>query len=111
MKAGMLHHRIKLQSITGYTKNSVGEKSPIWTTYSTVWASIKPVGGADFSYEKVRNVQPESVVTHDIAIRYNSAVSPKHQILFGTRVFTIVNVLDKEERGIWMTLRSEEVVT
>ena len=111
MKAGMLHHRIALQSITGYTKNDVGEKTPTWTTYATVWASLKPVGGADFSYEKVRTAQSESVVTHDIIIRYNESVTPKHRIVFGTRVFTIVNVLNKEERGIWTTLRSEEVVT
>ena len=107
---GQLRHRIALQSITGYTKNAEGEKTPTWTTYATVWAEVAPSDGPDFTYEKVRNKAPESVVTHDVLIRYNSTVSPKHQFIFDGRTFTIVFVITDKERGIWQTIRAEEVV-
>ena len=107
MKAGHLRHRIELQSVTAHTKNKAGEKIPTWTTYATVWASIKPVSGD----ESMRGVSSESEVTHSIVIRYQSTVGPKHRILFGTRIFNISNVLDTYETGVWMTLKCTEVVS
>jgi len=107
MRAGQLHHRIYLQSVSAYTKNKAGEKIPTWTTYDTVWANINPVAGD----ETMRGVSSESEVTHDITIRYQSSLSPKDRILFGTRVFTIANILNKREYGVWMVVKCNEVVT
>ena len=107
MNAGQLHHRIALQSVTAYSKNDAGEKLPTWTTYATVWASVKPVSGD----ETIRGVSSESEVTHSIMIRYNSTVGPKNRVLFGSRVFNISNVLNTYEKGVWMTLKCVEVVS
>lgn len=107
MRAGRLRHRIALQSITGYTKNEVGEKIPTWTTYATVWAAVDPKSGD----EAMRGVSSESTVTPEILIRYNGTVSPKHQIIFKTRTFKITAALDSKERNISQKLMCHEVVT
>ena len=106
MRAGQLHHRIELQSITGETRNAKGEKSPVWTTFKTVYASVLPNTGD----ETMRGVSSESEITHNITIRYNATITPKHRVLWGSRVFTISNVLNKAERGIWQTIKAKEVV-
>lgn len=107
MRAGRLRHRIALQSITGYTKNEVSEKIPTWTTYATVWAAVDPKSGD----EDMRGVSSESTVTHEILIRYNSTVSPKQQIIFKSRTFKIISILNDKERDIQQTLMCHEVVT
>ena len=108
MRAGLLHHRIALQSISAYSKNKAGEKIPTWTTYDTVWANIEPAGGG----ESVRGVSSESEVTHEITIRFQSTVSPKHRVVDeDSRVFYIDRILNKREYGVWQVMKCTEVVT
>ena len=111
MPAGRLRDRISLQSITGYTKNAEGEKTPTWATYATVWCNMEPEEGTDFSYEKVRVKSPESRVTYMVTIRYNSTVGPKHRFTLGSRTFSIQFVLKADDNGAWQKLRAVEIVT
>ena len=105
MRAGRLRHRVKLQSVSE-TPDSYGERTETWATYATVWASIRPVSGR----EVVEATQVGGEVQTLIEIRYNSSVTVKDRVKFGTRLFDINHVANPENRNEKQRLTCTEVV-
>ena len=105
MPAGQYDKRVVIQANTG-TADATGEVSPVWTTIASAWASIKPVSGKEFLYAG------GAVATGQvkIAMRYNPtlALTPRHRILYGTRIFEINHVADIDEAHIeWQLICTE----
>ena len=65
------------------------------------WASVRTVSGKTFFDQVNGDVQ----LTHEIAIRYDEAVTAETWVLFEDRRLDIVDVEDLEERHEWMLLR------
>ena len=105
MLAARLNKRVQIQTVSS-SKDTHGTEIQTYTTTNTVWAGIKPVSGN----EKYINQQIVAEVTHSIIIRYLSGVTPKMRILFGTRVFDILNVLNLDEKNVEMNLLCRELV-
>ncbi len=106
MRAGLLRHRLVIQQADAVQKNTYGEpQSPTWTTIATVWGEVKPLMGK----ERFTAQQVQADVTHQITLR-SRAVSPSNRILFGARVFGILEVLRPSEREISLTLMAREEV-
>jgi SPP1 family predicted phage head-tail adaptor len=105
MRAGALRHRVSIQSESS-TLDSYGEPTSGWSTDTTVSASIDSVSGA----ERDIGEGLAGIVTHRIVMRYNTSVSPKKRLLFGSRVFGIVSVLNFEERNEFFTILCKEEV-
>lgn len=92
MRAGRLCHKITIQEST--VSNVGGESTHSWATYKTAWASIHPARGD----ESWRSDQRFAEVTHEVRMRYQSGITPKMRILWGSRVFDIKYAINVEER-------------
>ena len=69
-------------------------------------AAIYPVRGQ----EAVDNAKLELSTTHRIRIRYMSGITPSMRVLFGSRVFNIVQIINPEERNVYLEFMAEEIV-
>ena len=98
-----IRHRLSIQSLSG-TLDSYGEPTSGWSTDETVWASIEPTSGNEVDIGEGQ----AGIVTHRIFMRYTANATPKKRLLFGSRVFGIVSVLNHEERNEFLELRCKE---
>ena len=108
MRAGILRHRVDLQTNTP-TRDAFGAEVAAWSTVATVWAAVSPVSGREFIEAKARAVD----VTTRITIRYRPDVLPSPtnwRVLFGARVFDIDSVINRDERGMTIDLMCREVI-
>ena len=95
MRSGRLKHSIVIQ-VVSEVQNSYGEPVESWATYATRRAAIMPLRGKEYFAAK----QTESDITVQFLMRYDAtagATSPKHRILWGTRVFDIESVINVDE--------------
>ena len=105
MRAGLLRHRLALQSATEADSGTgSGQLDKTWTTYATVWGSITPLSGRELTEQQ----QVISEVTHKARIRYRSGVTSEHRIVWDSRTFEIDNVLNWSERNIYLDLMIKE---
>lgn len=102
---GQLRHRISVQSETMATDAS-GGALPTYSTIDTRWAKIDPLEGREL-YNAQQTV---AGTTHKIAMRFYSGLTPKHRLLYGTRIFRIISVLNPEEFGIYSVCMCVEKV-
>ena len=107
MNPGDLIHEIQIQT-QSTTRGDAGEVLDTWTTDSSgnVWASIKPGSGREFFNAKQINAE----LTHEIQLWFYQGLTPAKRILFGTRVFNILQVLNIEERSIEHLVYAKEMV-
>jgi len=103
LAAGKLRHRVAIQTESS-SVDTYGEPTHSWTTNETVWASIEPTSGNEVDIGEGQ----AGIITHRIFIRYTAKASPKKRLLFGSRVFGIVSVLNHEERNEFLELRCKE---
>jgi SPP1 family predicted phage head-tail adaptor len=89
---GQMRQRIALQAKT-ITK-SEGIPLENWTTVATVWAAVSDISGKE--YFQAGALQSE--VTTRIKIRYRTGITTSMRVLYGSRVFQILSVIDKDER-------------
>jgi SPP1 family predicted phage head-tail adaptor len=106
MRAGELRHRITLQTNTP-TANSVGEFVDTWTDFVTVSAAVEPLtGNRLFAAE-----QANSLVQGMVRIRYLAGVVATMRIVFGTRYFQIISIIDRDEKHRELQLLYKEIIT
>jgi SPP1 family predicted phage head-tail adaptor len=103
MRSGYLRHTVELQSVV-HTPDGMGGSVDVWSTEATVRAAIWPIS----ANERMRSASPTMSTTHHIQLRYHDGLSPKWRVLFGTRYFNIVSVINKEERNYHIDLLCEE---
>lgn len=109
INAGKLRHRITIQKFNGEL-DSFGDplqtEEDNWVDVATTWAAIDPVSGREFYAAS----QSQSEVTHKIRCRYRSGLTPSMRILFGTREFRIISVINWEERRESLLLMCRELI-
>jgi len=100
---GKLRHLVTLQRQTGAT-DSTGAETQTWSNLATVWAAIQPFTGR----ELFQNNQLTALGDTRILLRYYPGLRPKDRVLFGTRIFEIRDVSNRDERNIEMELIAQE---
>ena len=105
MQIGTLRHLIDIQAYTA-NRDSFGSEEPEWVHVATVWARITPVSGKEY----FASAQVHAEISTKIAIRYVSGITPNMRVVFGTRIFEIISVLQVEERNIELELLCKERV-
>jgi SPP1 family predicted phage head-tail adaptor len=75
VNAGALRERVTIQTPALSTADTYGGKAPQWTDVATVWASVKPVGGA--GNEQVAGRMMLAEAQHVVTVRYTSDLTPK----------------------------------
>lgn len=108
MRPGKMRHRVALQRYTA-TQNSHGEEAKTYTALDTVWASVEPLTGK----ELLSAQQTESSIDLRVRVRYSSTIStlrPKDRVVFGSRTFEILSVINPGERNAQLELMCKERV-
>ena len=108
MRAGLLRHRVELQSST-MDPNDFGEPVPTWTTYATVWGRVSALRGE----ERWAAQQLSGKVTHEVEVRWSSdvaGVKSEHRIRHAGRTLRIEGPHVPDERGVNIILPCSEEV-
>lgn len=105
IRAGDLRHRIELQSPTDVTDN-MGGMTRTWSTVQAVAAAVWPTPAK----EAIRGGALTMIGTYNVRIRYYSGLGADWRIKFGTRYFSIVSIVDENEKHVQMDLLCREVV-
>ncbi len=105
MRAGLLRHRVTIQS-RSETTDDFGEIDFTWSDTATVWASIEPMSGT----EMINAQQAGAIATLKITTRYISGVEPKDRITHGSRTFEIQSIRNFRERDISLEMMCREEV-
>ena len=101
--AGRLDKRVIVKYLVE-AQDSFGGADATWTTLKTVWASINPVSARDF----IQGQQAQSETSHKIITRA-SGITKNMRVYFGTRIFEISGVLNKDEKGAEYTIMAKEI--
>lgn len=101
---GEMRQRIALQAKTITKSEGIPQES--WTTVATIWATVADISGRE--YFQAQAVQSEA--TTRIKIRYRTGITPSVRVLYGSRIFNILSVIDKDERHRIIELICKEVI-
>ncbi len=86
------------------TADDRGGQSVAWGTFISPWARIDPQSGD----KRMFAGQIRPTVSHKIYIRYQTGVLTTMRVVFGSRTFAILAVIDFEELHEYIELRCEE---
>ncbi len=103
MTAGTLRHRVTIERRSSGV-DSVGQPVDTWTKSADVWASISPVTGNEFYIASGKRAE----ITHEIMLRHGVTLAPRDRILFDSRVFDVVSILNSEERNRMLDVKATE---
>ncbi len=106
MRIGPLNKRVAIRSASR-TRDDYGEPIASWSTDATVWASVEPISGR----EMLNAQQQHAEITHRIRMRYQpgTSVTAEKRILFDSRDFEIVSVINRKEKKRMLELLCKEV--
>ena len=107
MESGKLRNKISIQEATEVDGSMGSSQSLTWANVEdTWWANIRHLS----SREMVNAQGVAADATHQITMRYYSSLTPKHRILYGSRVFNISSINNINERNRTMVVIVSEDV-
>lgn len=95
-RAGMLHDYVTIQRNTP-TQGDSGELVDSWAALYTAWANIRA------------SIGDEQQVIYTIRIRYLD-ITHNDRITFGSKIFNILSVLDRDGQQRELVLQAREIV-
>jgi SPP1 family predicted phage head-tail adaptor len=90
MQIGRLDRKITIESVTE-TRDGVGQPTETWSTFATVWATKKEMGGKEMMAANQTVAESAAIFT----IRYLSGVTPKMRINYGGNIYDILSIAEK----------------
>ncbi|QGP56803.1 putative phage head-tail adaptor (plasmid) [Piscirickettsia salmonis] len=105
MRAGLSRHRVTLQNnLIG--ANNYGEALDYWQDITTVWARVSPSAGRElFSAQQFYHE-----ISQTVTLRYRPDVTPSLRLVFDSRYFEILSVINPDERNRELILACKEWV-
>lgn len=105
MRAGLLRHRVKVQTPTEITSPG-GERSQSWGDITTIWARVRPATAREVEVGEKSNLR----ITHMVEVRWqDNMFLPENRFLFGSRALEIIGARNGEERDIFGLIECVEV--
>lgn len=104
MRAGQLRHTVSIQSYDE-TADELGQPSRTYTEETTRRAAIYPMAGRELEYAK--KIHEE--ITHKIVMRFYD-LSPRDRLVFGSRTFEVMSVINRQERNREIEVMAKEIV-
>jgi SPP1 family predicted phage head-tail adaptor len=95
IEAGQLRHRVTIERPTRTEHPATGERLLAWQDVATVWAGVRPLTAR----EAAANAQTQANVTHEVTMRYTSALTADCRLRFGGRVLDITGIRNVDERN------------
>lgn len=105
IRSGKMSKRITIQQQTD-EQDEFGAPKRIWSDVVTLWASVEPIAGKEFWAEQ----QAQSEITIRVRIRYYAGLAPKMRIIYGTRILSILHIIDVSEKHRELQLLCSEGV-
>lgn len=111
MKAGKLRKRLIIKRAT-IAADSLNDQIPTPATLATVWGEIMPTSGREFWLSDQARAESSHVVT----MRWpgslvTNGLLARDQLVYGTRVFEVVQASNTEERNRMLYAACKEVTT
>jgi len=103
MEAGKLRHKVTIQRPV---KDPGWHESMQWLDVATVWARIEPARGQE--YTELRHANAEE--TGKITIRYRPDIKPEMRIVWGSRNYNILAILDPDEQRRLLQIMVKEQI-
>jgi SPP1 family predicted phage head-tail adaptor len=100
---GELRHRLTLEELER-EEDEGGGYTETWTEVATLSCDLRPFGGS----EGVEADRLAGRLTHIVALRYRTGVTPAMRFRKAMRVFHILAVIDVDERNRWLKCLCEE---
>lgn len=101
---GNYRNKILIESAT-QAADASGALVDTYSTFATWWAKIIPVNGV----ETVSEGKVNSIVSVKMRGRYISGITTTMRAKFGTRIYSIVSVINLNEQGAMMDLSLKEI--
>lgn len=105
INAGQLNKQLILQA-PSISREADGAEVITWTTLATIWSDITSSGGREFWQAKQINAE----ISHMVTIRYRDKISPRYRLLYGSRIFQILSVVNADETRTGLQLMCKEVL-
>lgn len=96
-------HRIEIQEPQSVA-DGAGGFNETYVKRHDAYAAVEPYRGQ----ERYDQLQARAIITHKITMRYQAGVNIKDQILFNSRTFGIIEVINVEERNEYLELLAVE---
>lgn len=100
---GALRRRVTLEALSRLPDGG-GGGALTWTAVATLWAELRSLSGS----EQVVADGLQGRVTHEITIRKRMDVSPAMRVRYGSRIFVIWAVLDRDGQAPFIRIQAEE---
>lgn len=101
---GKYPHAITIEYDVGDTDDGYGHTTEDWQTYYETNANILNMSGEE--HQDGQQVKVD--YTHAICFDYVPGINERMRVLYGDRIFSIVRVLDIQERGLEIELQCVE---
>ena len=103
MRIGDLNKRIVLQYQTR-TPDGLGGFTSVWTDKAEIWCSIWTTSAT----MQIKAGQPANEISHRIRMRSRPDLRANWRIRYGDRYFTVLGVVNPNERGTMLDLLVKE---
>jgi SPP1 family predicted phage head-tail adaptor len=90
-EVGRMKFRVEIQSRTGVS-DGMGGSTVSWATTATVWADIQPLS----MNERTQADRLVGDATHKLIIRNRTLAPTTQRILYGSRQFNIVSIVNPD---------------
>ena len=104
VEAGDLREPIYIQTRVTVTDDGGGQEVSFADEFET-YAKVTPLSSQD----RWRALGLQEAITHEVVVRYDSAITTKKRVRFDERFFLIEGILDPSLRGRRMILGCREV--
>jgi len=109
MRAGNIRNKAMVQNI-GTTQNAFGEiEEGAFVDFKPVWCSIIPITPSKANEMFVANTD-FSKATHTIKIRYTDGINASQRLVWRSRAFNFLSIINVGERDKEIHILAEEEV-
>jgi SPP1 family predicted phage head-tail adaptor len=105
MRAGKLRHVVTIKSKT-VTQDSYNQEIITWTEVATVRAAIETPTGNEYLDVESKGAS----ISHKVTIRYYRSLAPTMIVVWGSRTFEIIAVLDDNQNRETLLMCNEVII-
>lgn len=105
MTIGELNRRIEVLELRE-ERDAFGGVNGDWVTVGRVWAKIAPKSGR----ENFVNQQEQGIQETEITMRFYPAMSLKHRIRYGEKLYGVTAVKDVVTGHRWTVITAKEII-
>jgi SPP1 family predicted phage head-tail adaptor len=102
---GELRERIRIDTPSAITRDSIGGIVEGWTVLATVWAKVAPMSAG----EQYRRQQIQASASWRVTIRYRSDVKAQNRVVWQGRTFEVKGVTSPDLHKRFLELACEEL--